>query len=245
MKYSPYSFSKISYFDTCAHKFKLQYIDEIKVPFTMNFALKKGKYVHEYIENDLVGKPLPLIKEDMGEPEEVRSVKKLIESLYDNNNYQTIKKTVKNSDDFHIELGIGFDENWNPTTYEDAVLFRGFIDLYLIKGDFGVIIDHKTGKFKEKQDFSQNEIYSLWLMKAIPTLEKVKLMFHYVEHDKMNIKVVTRDDMEYIENKFKQKLNLAETEEKFEKSITKLCLYCDFYNHGFCKLSDSEMLSIL
>ena len=50
MKFSPYSFSKIGTFSQCPYRFKLQYIDKIKIPFEINIALEKGKYIHSLIE---------------------------------------------------------------------------------------------------------------------------------------------------------------------------------------------------
>ncbi|MFW6311771.1 MAG: PD-(D/E)XK nuclease family protein [Nanoarchaeota archaeon] len=42
MKYNPYSVSKIETFESCKRKFKLQYIDKIKVP-DIRYHLEKGK----------------------------------------------------------------------------------------------------------------------------------------------------------------------------------------------------------
>lgn len=49
MKFSPYSYSKISSF-SCPNKFKLTYIDKIKVPNTST-ALEKGTFIYYVLEH--------------------------------------------------------------------------------------------------------------------------------------------------------------------------------------------------
>lgn len=50
LKYAPYSHSRLESFRTCPYKFKLSYIDKVKVPFVTNLALYRGSYMHECIE---------------------------------------------------------------------------------------------------------------------------------------------------------------------------------------------------
>ena len=50
LKYAPYSFSKISSFNSCPQKFKFQYIDKIGA-FIETPALIRGRAVHYCIEN--------------------------------------------------------------------------------------------------------------------------------------------------------------------------------------------------
>lgn len=52
MLYNPYSISKLGSFETCPKKFKLHYIDKIRIDAPQALALQKGNYIHEIIEED-------------------------------------------------------------------------------------------------------------------------------------------------------------------------------------------------
>lgn len=243
MKYGPYSYSRQSTYYSCPNKFKLTYIDKISIP-SDSYALKKGSWLHESIENILVGSK-PNQPEGM-EIEEIQECKVILKDFLDSEFFKSIK-TLSETYEMKVEEGVGFNEHFDTVPYSEASFFRGFIDLHLYSEEKCIIIDWKSGKLKslEQQDFLQNEIYALWFLLKNVKVKEVKIVFFYLEHNKYNSKIITRKDIENLKNKIYKKINKIENTHNFEKSLSKLCGYCDYLKEGYCELNDSELLKVL
>lgn len=252
MKYSPYSFSKQDTYFSCPRKFKYQYIDKIK-GVSDNRALEKGSYIHEKLENFIMCVDEPpfetfifklLNKEEQKECEQI--VKDVIETDF----YKKIKQM---GEKYKILVEEGFSlvgKNWEPNIYSpkdvDEVIYKGKIDLIILSGKKAICIDHKTGKYKELQyqSYEQVMLYCIYIFKKYPQIEEIKCFYSYVEHDKRNEKVITRDELQKMEKHFKDKLQKIENDSKFDKNVTKLCNWCNF-RHKFCDLTDAELMKII
>lgn len=247
MKYSPYSFSKIEAYASCPNKFKLNYIGNIKVP-SENIALEKGGYIHQIIEDFLNDLPWDSDFEfKLATKEQQEEFKKIADSAIATDYYKTLKKLCMASDVFEVERGFSLTHAFLPRDYDDEnKLLHGFIDLYAIKGIGALVLDHKTGKKKEErwQSYDQTMLYAMWIMKKYPQVQSVKCVYSYVEHDYRNVKVFTRDELQYIENKYRTKIEKIENDTKFEKNVTKLCNWCDFKG-THCPLTDEELLRVI
>lgn len=125
LKFAPYSFSRISTFQTCPRKFKYTYIDKAdKQPQNME-PLLKGGAVHHILENY----PKP-------------STHKLAPQ------YQHIVDEFLRTDhgrklmfrDSTREFDFGLDSNLMPCSYnsKDAI-FRGSVDYIFIENDEKII----------------------------------------------------------------------------------------------------------
>ncbi len=243
MKYGPYSYSRQSTYYSCPNKFKLTYIDKIFIT-SDSYALKKGSWLHESIENILLGSKIKQPK-DM-EPEESKECKTILKGFLESDFFKSILH-LSETYEMKVEEGVGFDEHFNIVPYNEASFFRGFIDLHLYSEKKCIIIDWKSGKLKslENQDFLQNEIYALWFLLKNPEVWEVSVVFFYLEHNRYNRKIITRDDIGNLKNKIYKRIEKIEDTEDFKKTITKLCGYCDYLKDGYCELSDSELLSVL
>lgn len=251
MKFTPYSFSKQDTFYSCQNKFHLKYIQKIRGK-SVNPALEKGSFIHLAIEED-IKKPEPWLPEftfelmdEKAQDEVMVLAKKILSSDYQNN----LRNISSKADYVGIEEGFGFDFNWDANGYDKTYklnIIQGFIDLCMVKGKTGVVIDHKTGKYKDPkwQSYEQVMLYALWMFKKFPELENVKCVYNYVESDQRNTKTYTRTEMGFLEKKFKDKLQKIESTKKFEKNITKLCNWCDFLKSGHCQLTDKELLKVI
>lgn len=247
-KYIPYSYSKQESFYTCPSKFKFEYIDKIKT-FVSNSALEKGSYLHhkieEFLETPVDKKPFTFT---IATEEEQKEFDDIVSNIINSNYYIDIKNKLSLVDTYGIEEGFSFDLNWLPLPYKNKdVIIRGYIDLYMIKGSNAIVIDHKSGKYKDPkwQTYDQVMLYALWIMKKYPQVNTVKSTYSYIEHNTRNTKIFTRVEMEYIEKYFTDKLNTIENENNFPKKVTKLCLWCDYYKQSYCKLTEKELLKIL
>jgi len=144
-------------------------------------------------------------------------------------------KDIISKEVFMKEFPLGLNKDLELVPYgDDNVLLRGYIDAcYLIpdRDDVCLVVDWKSGKYKSKehQSYAQLLWYSLGLFSKNPHLEKILLVFAYVEHNKINTKTVQRKDI----NRYKQALyntiDKIEQDQEFEKNETTLCQYCDYF----------------
>lgn len=248
-KFSPYSYSKQESWHSCPQKFKLNYIDKIKVQ-TEHSAFEKGSFFHKVIEDDLLS-DVPWHEETefnfklLNKTEQ--DILKAETKIFLNSEYYKKIKEAFNKSETGVELGFAFDEEWNAIEYTKESLLLGYIDCVMIHKNTAVVIDWKTGKYKEPkwQTYDQVMLYALWIFKMYPEVESVKGIYCYVEHDKQNSKVYTRQEMKIIETTFKNKLSKIENDDKFNKNVSKLCAWCDYFKQGYCELSESEILKYI
>ena len=86
------------------------------------------------------------------------------------------------------------------------------------------ICDYKTGKYKENQDFSQLLTYSLYFK----NYDKIKINYLYVEHNKINSKVVTKEDIEKTQDFIIKTTDIILQDKTFRRTGGKHCNWCQF-----------------
>lgn len=222
MKYSPYSFSKLSLHEQCNRKFKYRYLDKVKPAKRDMTALLKGGAVHSILENypeKSKHKLAPkyqyivdgFIKTDLG--------KKYIQ---------------ENQERIVPEYSFGLTKDFEPTTYKskDAV-FRGFIDYISIIENTLNILDWKTGKYKEPkwQTYEQLLFYAIYFFKKYKQIHKIRISYVYVEQDSENDLILERKYLENYESNLRNMIYSAESDKEFKKCPSKLCEYCEFKTH--------------
>lgn len=217
MKFSPYSYSKISTYQSCPKKFKFKYIDKIKVPFVYNEALIKGGCLHHILEHH---------------PE--------ISTHKHQEKYQHIADEFINSRDGAIllsqesirEMSIGLTTDLEPCSYSDkSALFRGYVDYFTVNNAILHIVDYKSGRLKDIkfQSFDQNMYYAIYFFQKYTKLNKIKITYQYIEHENADNSIVL--DRMYLDNyktQLLENINSIETDSVFNKCKTALCNYCDF-----------------
>lgn len=248
-KFSPYSYSKQESWNSCPQKFKFNYIDKIKIK-TEHSAFEKGSYFHKVIEDEL-SSDLPWYTESEFNFKLLNQLEqdtlKTQTKLFLSSTYYSNVKTAFDKSESYVERGFSFNENWEAIEYTKSSIFLGYIDCLMLMKDQAVVIDWKTGKYKEDkwQTYDQVMLYALWVFKMYPKIETVKGVYCYVEHDKRNQKIFTRQEMTFIETYFKNKLIKIENDETFNKNVTKLCNWCDYFKQGYCELTESELLRVI
>ena len=207
-----FSFSSLSAYNTCPFSYKLAYIDKIEP--VRSIALVKGSNVHAILEK------YPVIQE-----KEYKYNEKEIAFYFLNkcilNGVQlkeilTKRKTAR-------EFKFGLTKNFENDTYKDS-FFHGIIDLIYFDNDVLNICDYKTGKFKENQDFSQLLTYSLFFK----NYDKIKINYLYVEHNKINSKVVTKEDIEKTQDFIIKTTDIISEDKVFKRNCGKHCNWCQF-----------------
>lgn len=235
MNYAPYSHSKLESFRSCPFKFKLNYIDKVRVPFVTNLALYRGSYMHECIE----------FSDDRPdfETNEVFTPEEKAKALETVNQYRAseIGKYYYNKHGQHEqEFGLMIDGGkLIATEYNDKRNWlRGKIDYSYWDGDILVICDWKSGKDKSQDTkyFTNDQMvmYAVWAFSKYPELQDVTTSFVYLEHSTERKETFHRENYkEYVKQLFMD-TKAAENGERYSKVVGPLCGYCDFKTYGHC-----------
>jgi ATP-dependent exoDNAse (exonuclease V) beta subunit len=234
-KYKPYSNSKIWVWQNCPYRFKLQYVDKVKVEQRPQRHFDWGKLLHLLMEHNgdmkkvLKSKEFTkdiwphgiLKKEDIKKAQEV---------------YQTFVsskagKGILSKRELIKEFAIGLDEDFKMVPYDgDTTLLRGFIDAAYVdeKSNTLLIVDWKSGKLPEQSNFQQLLYYSLAMFEEMP-YDRIILIYAYLEHGIIRHKIVTRDKLPVYQQALLNTLKKIEEDETFEKNIGNSCYWCEYY----------------
>jgi len=237
MKYNPYSISKIGAFEQCPYKFKLQYIDKIKVKKD-NFHLLKGSLVHKILEENF-NYNIDTKEYNLSETD-IKNITQKVKDFEYSDLGQKIKKLIQYStleEDFALDKNLTLCDFWDK-----EVMLRGSADLYYTKDNIGYIFDYKTGKdhSKEKEfGITQGTMYAIYLFIKYPKIKNINAYFVFIEHNtykKINFK---REHFKEYIKVFYNKIKNIETTKHFIEKTSILCEYCDYYK-THCTIYDER-----
>ena len=220
MKYSPYSFSKLSTHKQCNRKFKYNYIDKAPQDKKDMTALLKGGAVHSILEH------YPYQSTHKLAPQYQHIADKFIETKL--GKLYLTQNSIK-------EYDFGLTNKLIPTTYSDKeALFRGSIDFICTIDKTLYLCDWKTGKYKDEkwQLYDQLMFYAIYFFQKYENINTINISYVYVEHENMeNTMILERQYLDtYIQELVELILNV-EHDEDFKKTISPLCNYCEFKTH--------------
>jgi len=235
MKYNPYSISKFGTFESCNKKFKLQYIDKIKIEKIPQMALERGLYFHTIIENNYD-----------------YNIEVGTNDVFTEDEKQKCYNTLKNFE--YSEIGKFYKEKadipWIESKHEEKFGFkvhnteviscdywdkdcwiRGAIDFYYIEDNKLYIVDWKSGKDKSKDNefgIIQAMAYTIYMFIKYPNINNIQANFVFIEHSTQKVINFNRNKFnKYIKYFYNKTKNLEKTE-IFKENVSALCEYCDF-----------------
>lgn len=227
MKYAPYSFSKIKTFKQCPKRFDWQYINKIDIDqdYIDPTFFQRGRFIHQYIAKRLMGGSGEIngyIDIDVDDKLAlIENADKALENEYINMTFDF--------DITEVEKPMKLDTDLISTEGSNHS-FKGFIDYFAIEGNLAVIVDWKSGKFRENPNYEQLELYAIWVIQNYPEVEEVDLVFFYVEHNKFVMKTITIEDVIEFRNNLAEDIITIETTKEFNPVSSKDCAYCPFFN---------------
>lgn len=219
-RFAPYSFSRLATHKQCARKFKYNYVDKVPVEYTDRTALLKGGAVHSIIEFY----PNPSSHKLAGK------YKHIVDNFI---RTKLGEKYLSKSSIREFDFGLTPDLNICEYSSKDA-LFRGSVDYVCVVDNVLHLIDWKTGKYKEQnwQSYDQLMFYAIYFFKRYPAINKIKISYVYVEHeDHENSLELTRDNLSNYVSELMGLITNVETDEHYNRNPSKLCGYCDFNKH--------------
>lgn len=217
-KYAPYSYSRLSTYETCPRRFKYQYIEKVKQGDIDRSALIRGSAIHK------------LFEEYPKAPKEGKFVKDFSKAL-ESDSVKVFKEHISESGKSFREFAFGLTPDFEPCTYSSKqALFRGKVDLGYVDNNILHLVDFKTGKAKDLkyQDFDQLLLYSIYFFQKYSNVQEINVSYVYVDHDVTNSLTFNRENLEVFKAHFKSIVYLIEGDKEYNPKKSRLCDYCPF-----------------
>ena len=182
-----WSSSRLSVYETCPQRAKLQCIDRIKEPDRgpppkglKEWHNDRGTRIHDYAEDFVRG-----------------NVTELIPELKDFKHELEVLRTQFKDGNVILEQMWCYNDAWQPVGDRDfaATWLRVKLDaLLFLKEDEAVVIDYKTGKKfgNEVKHAEQCQLYTVGAFQRYPKLEIVHTELWYTDQDHITSMTFTR-----------------------------------------------------
>jgi putative RecB family exonuclease len=242
-----YSHYRLSYFEQCPQKYKLNYIDKVETEIAESIEAYLGSRVHETLEKlyrdlqyqkmnsleDLVGffrdewfknwyDSIVIVKKGYGSDNYQKMGEKYITDYY--NRYEPFDqgKTIGLEDRILINL----DES-------GEYKLQGYIDrLTEVKDGFYEIHDYKTNSRLPLPEYIQNDrqlaLYSIGVKDKYPDVKDVRLIWHFLKFDKEIDSTRTDEELKELCINTIQLIDTIESAESFPAKPSNLCNWCEF-----------------
>lgn len=239
-----YSHSRISCFEQCKYKYKLQYIDKVKVDVPTTVEAFMGDLVHQALEklykdlgyqkkdskdeilsfyDDLWDKEwtddILIVKEGLTSQNYKKMGEKYISDYYD---------TYYPFDDMTI-LGL---ETQDRMTLPDGNQWHVRIDKFGFKDGVYYVCDYKTNSRMKDQEEADSDrqlaLYSVWVKNKFKDASKVVLKWHMLAFNKEAVSERTDEQLDRLQQDVIERIKEIESCLDYPTNVTGLCNYCVF-----------------
>jgi len=243
-----YSHSRVSTFENCPYKYKLQYIDREQPEIENTIEAFMGDMIHQSLEDLYKRKKF---KQRVSKESLIKFYRDLWEKEYSED--IKVVKEGKNSDNYRKmgeqflsdyydrykpfeQLTILGLETQDRMTLPDGNQWHVRIDKFACddKGNY-YVCDYKTNSRMKDQEEADSDrqlaMYSIWVKDKFKDCKSVKLLWHMLAFDKEVISERTDEQAKQLQENVMQLIHKIETatkEKEFPTNITALCDYCGF-----------------
>ena len=131
-----------------------------------------------------------------------------------------------------VEQDWAFDESWEsaPWTGENT-WGRYKIDAFFKDGDYGKVIDFKTGKYwsNEVGYRDQCSLYACGVFSRFPDLENVETELWYLDHQKISRHAFSKEEIQEVQDNFTSRASAMTNHTKFIATPSEnSCRWCPF-----------------
>src|SRR3989344_2039890 len=238
-----YSHSKLTTFEQCKYKYKLKYIDKVKVEIPTTIEAFIGDLVHRTLEKlhtDLKYQKLNELNEllkfynELWEKEytiEIRIVKDYSQENYKKMGEKFITVYYNKYKPFDQITILGL-ETEDILTLPDGNAYDIRIDKLGCKDNIYYICDYKTNNKLKNQEEADSDrqlaMYSIWVKNKFKDAKKVFLLWHMLAFDKEIVSERSDEELKKLQEKIISLIKEIENCKNFPQNVTKLCDYCDF-----------------
>jgi hypothetical protein len=128
----------------------------------------------------------------------------------------------------HGEMRLALNENLQWVDYfAKDVWVRVVIDLLIVRGSHGIIVDWKTGK--QKDDYDQLELSAACLACAMPELETFEIVYVWLKDKNVTKRQISRQGLSQVWNKYLPRVDTMKRAVKatnFPAKKSGLCGWC-------------------
>lgn len=210
------SYSRLSTYQSCARKFKLQYLDKAFPDDSDNPNFVRGNRVHSQLEHYVMWKNAGENFEKPAMVEEAKNAIPIIDKIYES--YTTVLPEQK----------LCIDRNWNKIGWFDKQAYlRAILDLIAFKPGKALICDYKTGKVRDYDQYGgQLHLNAAMVFAIEPEVEVLDVAYLFVDH-KQTVKVqFTRDQYNEFRDHFEEEHRKVNTENEWAPTINQYCKWC-------------------
>jgi len=246
---STYSHSKISTFEQCPFKYKLNYIDRLEVEIPQTIETFMGGLVHQALEKMYKDKKFKkrisksiLIKffKDLWEKEYSKDILVVKEDLTAENYKKMGEKFISDYYDSHKNddmtiLGL---ETQDRLTLPDGNSWHVRMDKLGCNGDTYFVCDYKTNARMKDQEEADSDrqlaMYSIWVRDKFKDAKRVVLKWYMLAFDKEVTSERTPEQLKKLQDEVMQiikEIEKSEKENNFPRKQTALCDYCIYKEH--------------
>ncbi len=242
-----YSHSRLSCYEQCPAKFKLQYIDKIETEVAETVEAFLGSRVHEALEKlyrDLDHHKMNSLQEILSflQSEWTKNWSDdiiIVNNEYTKENYQ--KMAEKYLTDYYQRYH-PFDQG-KTVALEERILItldpagqyklQGYIDrLTEVKDGFYEIHDYKTNARLPLAEYLRTDrqlaLYMIGVKNAYPDVHDIRLVWHFLKFDKEVDSTRTDAELVALKTDTIRLIQQIEREETFAASPGYLCEWCEF-----------------
>lgn len=225
-----WSHSKLSVFETCRFRFKLQHIDRIPEPERplppgkTEHANDRGTRIHQYAEDFVRGK----VQHQTPEMREFAPEFDKLQRLY-------VKGMVS------LEGEWGVDRDWNPCDWKTA-WHRSKVDCMVVPSPVSaIVIDYKSGKRwgNEIKHAEQTQLYALNAILRYPKIEEVTTELWYLDAKELTTATFTRNQILRFKPNFDRRGRAVTDCTEFPPNPNiHSCKWCQYgpWNGGQCRV---------
>lgn len=246
-----YSHSRVSAYEQCPYKYKLQYIDRITPEIQNTIEAFMGDIVHRTLEK--------LYKDKKFKKELSKSILlKYYNDLWNkefSDDILIVKKDLGLTQENYKKMGFDFIENYynrmkpfdqliildletqDRMTLSDGNQWHVRIDKFACDNEGNYYVcDYKTNsRMKDQQEADSDRqlaMYSLWVRDKFKDAKSVKLVWHMLAFNKDVISERTEEQLEKLQQEVVEKIKEIENAKEFSRNVNLLCDYCGF--KGIC-----------
>ena len=210
------SHSRLSVYQNCPRKFKLQYLDKAFPDDSNNPNFVRGNRVHGQLENYVMWLNADQSFEKPAMCTEAQNVIALINNVYES--YTSVLP----------EQQLCLDKNWDKTGWfaKNAYL-RAILDVIAFKPGKGLILDYKTGRVRDYDQYGgQLHLNAAMLFAVEPEIMEIDVAYLFVDH-KQTVKVhFDRSQFEEFKAHFIAQHVRVNSETEWKPRINQYCKWC-------------------
>jgi len=242
-----YSHSRLSCYEQCPQKFKLQYIDKIETEVEESVEAFLGSRVHEALEKlyrDLQHQKENILDELLSFFENEWNTNwnddiVIVNDVYGPENYlkmgrKYISDYYKRYHPFNQGKTVALEELIRITLDDDGdYKLQGFIDrLTETRDGYYEIHDYKTNSRLPLPDYLRTDrqlaLYMIGVQNQYPDVKDVRLIWHFLKFDKEVDSTRTEKELAELKQRTIQLIDQIDSESDYKASPGGLCDWCEF-----------------